>query len=136
MIRSKKTLALLSAFFAIGLQAVSASAATDCKDDSKFGEVTKNELTAHVEKKSAVVIDVNSADSFKKSHVPGAIHFEANEKTLAKQLPTDKNSLIVAYCGGPKCTAWKKAAQAACEMGYTNVRHYKGGLSGWNEKSS
>ena len=46
-------------------------------------------------------------------------------------LPADKNALIVAYCGGPKCGAWKKAAKAAAALGYTNIKHFSGGISGW-----
>jgi rhodanese-related sulfurtransferase len=41
--------------------------------------------------------------------------------------------MIVAYCGGPACTAWKKAAQDACKLGYTNIKHFKEGISGWKK---
>jgi rhodanese-related sulfurtransferase len=33
------------------------------------------------------------------------------------------------------CTAWQRAAKAACEMGYTNIRHFSEGIKGW-EKSN
>jgi rhodanese-related sulfurtransferase len=46
-------------------------------------------------------------------------------------LPADKNALVVAYCGGPACNAYKEGAKAAEELGYTNVKHFKGGISGW-----
>jgi len=32
------------------------------------------------------------------------------------------------------CNAWQKAATAACEMGYTNIRHFSPGITGWNKK--
>jgi rhodanese-related sulfurtransferase len=107
-----------------------------CSSAERYPEVSQAELTQIVAKKSATVIDVNSAESYKDRHVPGALHFEANEKKLAQVLPPAKDAMIVAYCGGPKCTAWKKAAEAACALGYTNIRHFKGGISEWkkNEK--
>jgi rhodanese-related sulfurtransferase len=112
-----------------------ALAANDCADVSQFGEVSRQELSKLVESKTAFVVDVNSAESFKKNHVPTAIHYGSNEKNFIEMLPRDKNTLIVAYCGGPQCTAWQSAAKAACKAGYTQIKHYKGGISGWLKKS-
>ncbi len=110
-------------------------AATDCNNEEHYPIVSKTELTQLVNSKTAFVIDVNGEESFKSSHVQGAVHFSEVEKKFASVLPADKNALIVAYCGGPQCTAWKKAAAKACEMGYTNIKHFKDGISGWNKKS-
>lgn len=126
-----KKLIALAVFFA----ASSALAAGNtCSDENHYPLVTKKDLKGWVATNSATVVDVNSADSFKTAHVPGAIHFEDHQKDFATVLPQDKNALIVAYCGGPMCEAWKKAAEQACNMGYTNVRHYKDGISGWTKK--
>jgi rhodanese-related sulfurtransferase len=78
-----------------------------------------------------VLIDANGSESYAEGHLPGALDFEAHEGDLAGKLPTDKNALIVAYCGGPTCRAWNRAALKLDEMGCTNVRHYKGGLKEW-----
>lgn len=48
-------------------------------------------------------------------------------------LPKDKDALIVAYCGGPRCGAYASAAKAAEKLGYTNVKHLTAGISGWQE---
>jgi rhodanese-related sulfurtransferase len=126
---SMKTLSLISLLF------ISSFAfASSCNDMSKFGEVSKEELTQLIQKKSVFVVDVNSSESYKKSHVPTAIHYGSNEKNFTEMLPKDKSALIVAYCGGVQCTAWLTAAHAACQAGYTNIKHYKGGISGWNKK--
>ena len=114
---------------------VTAFGGSDCGDPSNYGEVTKSELKALVGKKAVTVIDVNSEESFAKNHVPTAIHFFAVKNDIVNALPTDKNTLIVAYCGGVKCNAWQKAAKAACKAGYNNVKHYKGGIKGWMDKS-
>ena len=105
-------------------------------------EVSLEELKSIVSKKSATIIDVNSPKSYADAHIPGAIHFEKNKVNLAKVLPADKTSLIVAYCGGPLCTAWEDAAKAVKALGYTNIKHFKGGIKTWTstgqttEKSS
>ena len=100
---------------------------------AEFADISHKDLAAAIEAKSVVVIDVNGSDSFKKGSIPTAIDFEAKEKDLAKSLPADKNALVVAYCGSPQCNAWKQAAKAVAALGYTNVKHYTGGLSGWKE---
>lgn len=118
--------------FIISLQV---NAFADCKEDSNYPVVTKAELQNIVTKKSAFIIDVNSTESFQKSRVPGAVHFDAIEKNFASNLPADKNAEIVAYCGSTMCTAWKKAAQKGCALGYKNIKHFKEGIAGWNKNS-
>ena len=59
------------------------------------------------------------------------MNFAAIEDKLAASLPADKSTLIVAYCGNPKCPAYLRAAKAAKKLGYTNVKHMAEGISGW-----
>lgn len=115
----------------------SAWAQKNCDDAKNFGEVSLTEVAKAVETKTATFLDANSKSSFEKTHIPGAVHFKTakKEKNLANRLPAQKDALLIAYCGGPMCTAWEDAATAACELGYTNVKHYKGGLKGWKEHS-
>ncbi|TAJ14706.1 MAG: rhodanese-like domain-containing protein [Planctomycetota bacterium] len=96
-----------------------------------FAEIAFAELQPAVEAGKLTVIDVNGLDSYTAGHIPGALHFASIEKDFAAKLPKDKSAPIVAYCGGPTCNAWKRAADAAAKLGYTNVKHYKGGISGW-----
>jgi rhodanese-related sulfurtransferase len=49
-------------------------------------------------------------------------------------LPEDKETLVIAYCGGPKCAAWCEAADWLAAKGYTNVKHYSAGIKGWIAK--
>src|SRR5687768_7172167 len=79
----------------------------------EYPDVSIKDLKKAIEKKEVVVIDVNGTETWEKGHIPGAIDFEANEEKFASVLPKDKNALIVAYCGGPKCTAYQRAAKKA-----------------------
>ncbi len=97
-----------------------------------YPEITIGELKSAMEAKKVTLIDVNGSDAWKKGHIPGAIDFDAHQAKLASVLPKDKGALVVAYCGGPKCQAYKAAAQAAEKLGYTNVKHLTAGISGWH----
>lgn len=94
-------------------------------------EVSLDELKTLVANKTATFIDANGDKVYKDGHIPGAIHFAAAKDKLATLLPADKNALVVAYCGGPLCTAWEDAAKAIKALGYTNVKHFKGGIKEW-----
>jgi rhodanese-related sulfurtransferase len=100
---------------------------------SGYGDITISELKAVIADKSAVILDVNGTDSYNSGHIPTAQNFEAVKDKLATVLPKDKDALVVAYCGGPQCSAYKQAVTAALAMGYTNVKHLKPGISGWKQ---
>ncbi len=110
-----------------------------CGVDKKKGkdaiaDVTMADLKKAIADKKVVVIDVNGSKSYKKGHIPTALDFQALGKDgLAKALPSDKGTMVVAYCGGPSCKAYMKGAKAAKELGYTDVHHFSGGISGWKK---
>jgi rhodanese-related sulfurtransferase len=97
----------------------------------EFPDISIAEVKAAIKAKKVVLIDVNGSDSYAKRHVPTALDFDTVEKDLAKHLPADKGTLIVAYCGGPRCKAYQAAANAAEKLGYTNIKHMSAGISGW-----
>jgi len=118
----KKLLAVL--FVALAATVVYAA---ECAD------ITIPDLQAAIAAKTVTLLDANGTESWQAGHIPGAIDFTANKAKLAELLPADKSALIVAYCGGPKCMAYKAAAKAAVKLGYTNVKHLPAGISGWKD---
>jgi rhodanese-related sulfurtransferase len=96
-----------------------------------YPDISVAELKKAIAEKSVTVIDVNGATSYKNGHVPTALNFAEVKDSLASKLPADKGALIVAYCGGPSCSAYTRAANAAKELGYTNIKHLSVGISGW-----
>lgn len=104
---------------------VAAAYAGDIKD------ITIPELKDAIAAKKVVLLDANGTKVWQAGHIPGAIDFKSNQDKLASLLPPDKNALIVAYCGGPECKAYKTAAEAAQKLGYTNVQHLPAGIKGW-----
>ena len=99
----------------------------------EFKEITIKELKADIAAKKVTLLDANGSDSYTEGHIPGAIDFTATKDNLATVLPKDKNALVVAYCGGPKCKAYEAAAKAAEKLGYKNIKHLTAGISGWKD---
>jgi len=116
----------LFALMAVGFVAGSMFAA-------EFPDVSVNQVKDLSKSKKAVIIDVNGSESYAEGHVPGALDFEAIQAKLSEVLPKDKNALIVAYCGNPKCPAYLSAARAAEKLGYKNIKHMPAGIAGWKE---
>jgi rhodanese-related sulfurtransferase len=97
------------------------------------------------EKKLMLIVDTMPFEaSYKKQHVPGAVQMEfpipemtsIDDKTkadLLKLLGSDKNRLIVFYCGFTKCTRSHNGAMWAKKLGYKNIYRYPGGIKGWAE---
>lgn len=96
-------------------------------------DVSLADLKQAMENKSVTLLDCNGSKTYASGHIPGALDFDGVKADLATKLPKDKAALVVAYCGGPKCMAYKAGAEAATKLGYTNVKHFSGGLSGWKE---
>jgi rhodanese-related sulfurtransferase len=117
----KKLLALFAALLATSTLAVA----------GEFEDISIEELSKAISDGKVTILDVNGSTSYANGHIPGAIDFKATGGDIAKVLPTDKGALVVAYCGGPTCNAYRAGAQAAKELGYTNVKHLAAGISGW-----
>lgn len=98
---------------------------------AEYPDISIGDLKKAIADKKVAIIDVNGSDSYAKGHIPGAIDFETSKEKLATLLPKDKSTLIVAYCGGPQCTAYTQGAKAAKAAGYTNIKHLSVGISGW-----
>ncbi len=96
-------------------------------------DISLADLKQAMEDKDVTLLDCNGSKSYESGHIPGAIDFDAAKADLAKKLPKDKSALVVAYCGGPQCMAYKAGAEAATKLGYTNVKYFSGGLAGWKD---
>jgi rhodanese-related sulfurtransferase len=62
------------------------------------------------------------------AHIPGSV-FHSSLELDTIDLPIDRQ--IVVYCSSEGCVASKNAYDSLVARGYTNVRHFKGGLAAW-----
>jgi rhodanese-related sulfurtransferase len=87
-------------------------------------------LQQRMQHEPITIIDVNSRQSWLAGHVPGALSLDplAYEE---KELPADRNSMLVFYCSNLFCRKAPNAARRAKDMGYRNVHVMSAGISGW-----
>ncbi|MBP6602838.1 MAG: rhodanese-like domain-containing protein [Verrucomicrobiales bacterium] len=97
----------------------------------EYPDISITELEEAISKGNVVLLDVNGSSSYEKGHIPGAIDFSAKGDDIAAVLGDNKDKLVVAYCGGPSCSAYKAGAKAAEAAGFTNIKHLSAGISGW-----
>ena len=97
----------------------------------EFADITQTDLEAAIAQHSVVLLDANGSTSFRLGHIPGAIDYAAQSSRLAMLLPSDKSSLIVAYCANAYCPHYLAAARTAAALGYTRIRHFAPGIAGW-----
>ena len=116
----KNLIALIAVIFAVNVQAC------------EYPDISIAELEKAIKSGKVAVIDVNGANSYaKRGHIPGAVSF-SNKDALSKQLSkVGKDTLVVAYCGNSRCSAYKRGASAAEELGFKNVKHLSAGIAGW-----
>jgi len=79
-----------------------------------------------------LVIDPRGNESFRKSHIKGAINIPhdhlGDKKFLAR---VSKDTTIVTYCNGPKCKISHRAAEKLSTLGFSKVFVFSGGLLEW-----
>ena len=67
-----------------------------------------------------------------KGHIPGAVSLPHSQfDALKAKLPRANDFPIIFYCGGLECRLSHKAAKAAMELGYTDVKVFSKGYPEW-----
>jgi phage shock protein E len=80
------------------------------------------------------LIEVLPEESYRHFHLPGAINLPGSQiRDRIVELVPDRDRTIVVYCASPSCTASDRAAALLHDMGYTDVRDYRGGKQHWRE---
>lgn len=104
------------------------------KVPGNYGAVSVDWMKAQVDKGAdMVIVDARpKRKKYDKGHLPGAISIPDTQFDKFKdQLPEDKNTQLVFYCGGLKCKLSHKSAAKAIAMGYTNVKVFATGYPSW-----
>jgi rhodanese-related sulfurtransferase len=85
------------------------------------------------QKANMVLIDSRpKRKKYDKGHIPTAVSIPDSQfANMQDQLPADKSTPLVFYCGGLKCRLSHKSAAKAVDMGYTNVSVFAEGYPGW-----
>lgn len=83
-------------------------------------------------RQDVMIIDTRPARKFNNGHLTSAVNLSQTQfkKNIGK-LPSDKNMLLIFYCGGLQCPLSHKAARQAEAAGYTNIKVYAAGYPDW-----
>jgi rhodanese-related sulfurtransferase len=65
---------------------------------------------------------------FRVKHIPGSLRFKTPDQLFAA---LGKDEPIVVYCSNFDCHASQSLIEKLVAHGYTNVRHYPGGIIDW-----
>jgi len=87
--------------------------------------------------KDAMIIDSRPyKPTFVAGYIPTAVSIPTSQfEKMTGQLPADKGTVLIFYCGGLHCPLSHKAAFMAEELGYTNVHVYAEGYPDWLAKA-
>jgi rhodanese-related sulfurtransferase len=98
-------------------------------------DVTPEQLSEMMESDATVVIyDANGeATRTEMGYVPDAVLLASTEDFPESELPDDKSTKLVFYCGGPSCMAAPRAAARAVNLGYEDVAVMRAGIKGWTD---
>jgi 3-mercaptopyruvate sulfurtransferase SseA len=61
-----------------------------------FGRLEVAQVEALLGQKGVLIVDVNSAEVYRKGHVPGAVWSAMDE--VEKNLPADRSTKLIYYC--------------------------------------
>jgi rhodanese-related sulfurtransferase len=97
-----------------------------------FTNLSVEDVEGMVSGKNCVAVDANNGDTRKEyGIVPGAVLLSSHDSFKPEELPSDKATKLVFYCGSEKCTAAPKAAELAQQAGYRDVAVMGAGIRGW-----
>ena len=109
-----------------------APAHADTDPHASFTRLPVEEVAGLLESKKARAVDANGTDTRKEyGTLPGAVLLSNACTFDATELPEDKSTELVFYCGSTSCNAAPKAAARAKELGYTAVKVMPEGIRGW-----
>ena len=82
--------------------------------------------------KTAVFVDARPAAYFRRGHIPGAVNVPIHRVIQHfNGLPTDKETLLITYCGSISCPNAHQLMNVLLAKGYKNVKFLPRGLRGW-----
>ncbi|MBV8137633.1 MAG: hypothetical protein JO121_18695 [Deltaproteobacteria bacterium] len=85
-----------------------------------------------------IILDARAAPFYQQGHIPDALNlsrddFAADYRRLRPTLDASKDKSIVVYCSGGDCHDSRMVASALLSLGFSQVRIFTAGWSGWTE---
>jgi rhodanese-related sulfurtransferase len=116
------------------LQPLPAAASASASGDphARLPQLSVEQVASLVRAHQVQPVDAN-ADETRKLYgtLPGALLLSSARSFELSELPADKSTELVFYCGGAGCSSAPRAAARAREAGYTAVKVMSAGITGW-----
>ncbi len=98
-------------------------------------EVSLPELEAiRAGKEPFVLVDARPEKQYVTGHLPGTINiFPKDLPNRLNELPADKSTMVIFYCGGPTCPYTGQSIEIAAKAGHTNLKGFQAGIPAWKK---
>ena len=102
-------------------------------------DISREDVALLMRKQAAgvpvLLIDPRPAEEYKVAHIPGAVSMPLDllERHGGTQLPAKKDTILIFYGEGETSEIAADAATLAHNIGYLDVRFYRGGTLGWEQ---
>lgn len=94
--------------------------------------ISREELKARLSDPNLILLEALSEAAYQSGHLPGARPFPLDRaREMARSLAPRNDTPIVVYCASETCKNSDQVAKLLSDVGYTNVRVYKGGKADW-----
>ena len=94
--------------------------------------VTKEDVLRHLEKGTAVVVNVLAKHSYDEIHIKGSVSIPFDLVEDGKLDAIEGNKEVITYCKNYTCLASKRAARILQGKGF-NAYAYEGGIEEWQK---
>jgi rhodanese-related sulfurtransferase len=88
------------------------------------------------EKEGIAVVDVLSAEHFRRRHIPGSLNIPVSAPDFVEKVASavgGREQPVVIYSAGVECGASEEAAAKLEEAGFHEVYDYVGGMRAWQD---
>jgi len=101
--------------------------------DADGARINVDEARKLVAEGKAIIVDVRGTESYKMSHIKGALDFALHKLEAGdyKGLPKDK--IIITYCGCPAENSSARAAAVLKKAGFKDPGALVGGIQAWED---
>ena len=94
--------------------------------------ISRQELAAQLDNPDLILLEALGEPYYRQGHLPNARLFPMEQaREYARQLSPRVDAPIVVYCASETCKNSDVVAKVLIDVGYTNVRVYRGGKADW-----
>lgn len=103
-----------------------------------YPRITLAEMSAHVARGDALVLDAREPGDFREGHLPGAMNLPVNawsrrSRAVEAMLREHRDRLVIVYCANRWCGQAEELQQALIARGHRHVGWFAEGFEAWRD---